>query len=334
MNPVRVAYIGCGAVVERSHLPALQNVESMKPSVLVDLNQSQLDALAGIYGVNNSGPSIHKFIDEFDLAVVATPSATHYEIGKNLLQQGKHVLMEKPLAVRFEEARELVELSLSKQRVLAVSLVRRLLPHFQLFKSLLDSSVIGQVTKFEVEEGAVFNWPVQGSGFFNHAKSGGGVLIDNGAHLLDALLWWLGDFKEVSYRDDAQGGVEADCHLDLLMKSGALGTVKMSRLRNLRNEITVHGELGVLKMSLVSGEIDLKPSGAALSLSGRAFSNEGSVMPTTLSLFEQQYQGIVNKINGQPAVDASMTSAESCLPSIKLIETCYQNRTSADPLGW
>ncbi len=334
MSVVRVAYIGCGAVVERSHLPALLGVENATPTVLIDLNRSQLELLKQTYGVDNIGTSIDEFLDEFDLAVIATPSASHYALGKQLLSQGKHVLMEKPLASNYEQAKELVELSDRSQKVLAVSLVRRFLPHFQLFKSLLESSVIGQVVKFEVEEGGVFNWPVQSASFYNHSKSGGGVLIDNGAHLLDALLWWLGDFKNAQYLDDAQGGVEADCHLDLTLSSGAQGTVTMSRLRNLRNEISVYGELGSLSMSLASGDIRLKPHNSRVVLGGQALAEGVATTPSVLSLFEQQYRGVVDAISNNLNEESSIVLANECLPSIRLIDACYRERSNLDSLRW
>ena len=136
-------------------------------------------------------------------------------LAKELLEAGKHVLVEKPLAIEYTQACELVELAKKQKKVVSVSLVRRFLPHFKLFASLLHTQVVGQVKEFNIEEGGVFNWPVQGAGFFNHQASGGGVLMDNGAHLLDACLWWLGDYSSVEYKDDAQGGVDAECHLNL-----------------------------------------------------------------------------------------------------------------------
>jgi len=55
-------------------------------------------------------------------------------------------------------------------------------------------------------------WKVA-SDFMFRKEAGGGVLADTGAHLLDLLLWWLGDYESVEYCDDAVGGVEADCEL-------------------------------------------------------------------------------------------------------------------------
>ena len=71
----------------------------------------------------------------------------------------------------------------------------------------------------------MYSWPVA-SDFMFRKDAGGGVLADTGAHVLDTVLWWLGDWDKVEYHDDAHGGVEADCLLKLTMKSGAVGTVE------------------------------------------------------------------------------------------------------------
>jgi hypothetical protein len=86
---------------------------------------------------------------------------------------------------------------------------------------LLESGALGKIESFDFREGAVFNWPATTNSFWRRETAGGGVLADQGAHVLDLLLWWLGDFTSLTYVDDSQGGVEADCRLELSMKSGA-----------------------------------------------------------------------------------------------------------------
>ena len=204
MSTLRVAFIGCGAVVERSHLPVLARFSDIQATVLIDFNQAQRSKLADEYSIEFHSDSIDQHYDDFDLAVIATPSASHYALARSLLEKGKHVLVEKPLALHFQQADELVALAKQQARVLSVGLVRRYSSHFRLFKSLMDAKMVGELESFKVEEGGVFNWPVQGAGFFDHQVSGGGVLMDHGAHLLDACLWWFGDYQAFEYRDDAQ----------------------------------------------------------------------------------------------------------------------------------
>ncbi len=100
----------------------------------------------------------------------------------------------------------------------------------------------------DIQEGMIYDWPVA-SDFMFRRDMGGGVLADTGAHVLDLLMYWLGDHASVEYKDDAAGGVEADCELRLTMASGAKGVVRLSRTRNLRNTWILEGERGTLEVS-------------------------------------------------------------------------------------
>jgi len=325
MNNLRIAYIGCGAVVERSHLPALVGKPNMSATVLIDFNQSQRTKLADQYSIEHHGESVDAFLQHFDVAVIATPSASHFSLTKMLLDANKHVLVEKPLALDYSQACELVELAKKKQKVVSVSLIRRYMPHYKLFKTLIASGVVGEIKSFIYEEGAVFKWPVQGSGFYDQQVSGGGVLMDNGAHVLDACLWWFGDYVSVEYQDDAQGGVEAECELMLTLANGATGTVAMSRLRKLSNTINVVGDKGCISMDLANGEIKLDLVNGSVGLTGFAAQE---VEMTTVDLFKAQYSAINELIASKNTErnETELVLGVDCLPSIRLIEECYANR--------
>src|SRR6266536_3703994 len=94
--------------------------------------------------------------------------------------------------------------------------------------------------------GFVYNWPVASGFFFSKEQAGGGVLVDTGSHMLDLLLWWLGDVIDVvEYRDDSLGGVEAECWLSLVLQTPTgpvQGNIILSRLRKLRNTARIVGE--------------------------------------------------------------------------------------------
>jgi predicted dehydrogenase len=106
--------------------------------------------------------------------------------------------------------------------------------------------MLGPIRTFEYREGYVYNWPVASDFMFKKDAAGGGALIDTGAHTLDAILWWLGDVERFEYYDDAEGGVDADCEIHLMMSCGATGLVELSRTRNLPNRIILRGDRGTL----------------------------------------------------------------------------------------
>lgn len=99
--------------------------------------------------------------------------------------------------------------------------------------------------------------PVTSDSPFRKEIAGGGVLIDKGADVLDSLLYWLGEFLEVEYYDDAEGGAEANCLLNILLKNGSCGVVELSHTRRLRNTAIIRGERGVLEIALDRSHLKL-----------------------------------------------------------------------------
>ena len=114
---------------------------------------------------------------------------------------------------------------------------------------------MGDIKEFEVREGMVFDADADSDALLKPAMSGGGVLMDTGAHTLDLLTWWLGDIELVGYSDDSEGGVEAECVLDCRLASGATGRVVLSRTRDLRNSMRVQGTRGFIEVHLYKNEI-------------------------------------------------------------------------------
>jgi len=82
---------------------------------------------------------------EFDAVVIATPAATHYEIVKAALLAGKDVFVEKPLALKIEEAEELIDLAEKKKKILMVDHILQYHPAVIKLKELIDKGVLGQL---------------------------------------------------------------------------------------------------------------------------------------------------------------------------------------------
>src|SRR3989338_7057211 len=81
--------------------------------------------------------------------IIATPGNTHYELVKQALAAGKHVLVEKPFTKNADEARELVAMAAQRNRLLMVGHNRFYLPHFQRLKALVNSGRLGKIFTIE-----------------------------------------------------------------------------------------------------------------------------------------------------------------------------------------
>ena len=174
----RLAIIGCGAVVDHHLVPALKRVGWL-PSVLIDTSAERIKVVARKMGSKGksvlTGSDWRTMQGEFDAAIVAVPHSLHAPIGLGLIEAGKHVFMEKPLATTVADCERMVEAAHSKGVTLSVGLLRRYLRIARWTKALVESGTLGEIKHFELREGFVFNWDTSTDAVLRPSLSGGGA---------------------------------------------------------------------------------------------------------------------------------------------------------------
>src|SRR5439155_24162646 len=105
---IRVGLVGYGLAGSVFHAPLIRACERME---LVAVQTSR--------EAPNAVRTLEDLIDRSDLVVVASPNTTHFPIAKQALEAGRHVVIDKPIAVTVEEADELIRVARDKQRVLS-----------------------------------------------------------------------------------------------------------------------------------------------------------------------------------------------------------------------
>lgn len=134
---------------------------------------------------------------DLDAVIVSTPPPLHAEMCIAALEQGKHVLCEKPLARNPEEGRRIVDAARRHQRQLGTGFNLRFFPPIVKAREILDSGQIGELDHVRSFAGH------PGGSEFTHAwvhdagVMGGGTLLDNGIHIIDLTSYFLGDVAEV-----------------------------------------------------------------------------------------------------------------------------------------
>jgi predicted dehydrogenase len=318
---LRVAIIGCGAISERQHQPSLLR-RGIQPSLLVDANVERARRLTAKASGTRVATDYRDCLGTFDAAIVALPHNLHASVCTDLLRSGVHVLVEKPMALTTDDCDQMIAAAAAGRTVLAVGLIRRFVSSIQWVKGLLENGALGRIESFDFQEGHVFDWPVTSDFFFRRESAGGGVLMDTGVHVLDVLLWLLGDVASLQYRDDSYGGVEADCVLDLTLESGARGVVELSRTRKLRNTARIRGEGGEVEFELPGNLVQVHPTSL---LSVRVGGQQGS------SLREQSYDDwfrlqLDDWLTAITTGSVPTVSGREGKRSIALIDACYGKR--------
>lgn len=329
---LRIAIIGCGAVTERGHLPAIAGLGRSQDTLLVDKNHSRAQELGRRFNIPRVADDYRQVLGQVEAAIVALPHYLHAPVSVDLLKRGIHVLVEKPMALNVAECDAMIEAARQNGATLAVGIMRRFLPSYQFVKALVGTDFLGTIYSFDIREGFVYKWPVASDFFFHKETAGGGVLIDTGAYTMDAVQFWFGDCKSLEYLDDNMGGVEANCEIHLQMENGIRGYIELSRVRDLRNTAMIRGERGTLEVSMHSSRITICPNGLDTEIIGNVLeaATSGAKSESLADLIKAELEdwteAIVNK------TEPRVTGKEG-RKSVALIEECYKNRKPLE-LPW
>ncbi|MBZ4645750.1 MAG: putative dehydrogenase [Clostridia bacterium] len=209
--------------------------------------------------------------DDIHVINVCTPNSSHYPLIIDALKARKHVFVEKPLALTVQEAKEIVELAQQTGLKNQLAFQYRFIPATIKAKKLIESGALGEIYHFSgsylhsgyEDPARPLTWRLQ------HKYSGGGALMDLGSHIIDLLLYLIGDFKSVSAskatfiherplpsQPGLKGPVDVDdyCRLNVKTNSGAIGSIEASRFAvgttdDLKFEI--FGSKGSIKFSMM-----------------------------------------------------------------------------------
>jgi predicted dehydrogenase/nucleoside-diphosphate-sugar epimerase len=320
---ITVGLIGCGAVADQYHLPALQRLLPPERVWLADTDHRRASLLAVKLGLpGNVVRDPRDLIGVIDAAIVAVPNDVHAAVASELLASGIHVLCEKPLSATVEGGERIVAAA-SGATVLRVGNVRRFFPSTRLLQHVLRTRQYGEPLRFVAEDGVPFEWGSASGFFLDRHRAGGGVLMDAGAHVLDQLLFWFGpDLEIVSYEDNAFAGVESDCRIEIAAGS-VVGTVELSRLRRLRNTIRVECDGGTIESPL--SELSDRLALTSNEPGGYAF--EAAVPDESIEAHLAEVSDFLAAITGRPGTGAT---GEEALGVLRLIRECYARRAPLD----
>lgn len=320
----RVAVVGCGAMAETRHLPALGRRPGRRAAALVDPDKGRAQDLAR----ENGGPAVyssHRDLIEaggVDGAIVAVPPRLHAPISQDLMRAGIPVLVEKPVALTLAECDAMARAAEEAGVVLAVGLMRRFAPQLVMVKRLLQEGVLGPIHRIEIRDGSIFRWPAATDFPFRKDQAGGGVLIDLGVHSVDLLFWWMGDVTLLEYRDNDRGGVESDCLMKVGLASGGIGELEFSRTRRLRGTAILAGERGWLEVDLAENHLDLSFS-EGHHLVGELQQDSGGEVDDQVALIAAEHDDWVKAVVSRTTPRVTATEARR---SLALILGAYERR--------
>lgn len=251
---VRLAVIGCGAVARRFHLPALKGTDAQVvafASRTLDSAQAARDEW-GSGDVTDDWREIVRR-DDVDAVDVCTPNHLHAEIAQAAARAGKHVLVEKPMARTAAECDAMIAAAREADVVLRLAHNVRYAPPFAAARQQVAAGAVGDVTGVRAAFGhsGPGDWAPGVDWFFDPERSGGGVLIDLGVHIIDTLRAILDDdVTEVAAMLYGAGPVEDAAHLLLRLSSGVVASIQTQWIARPPpdHQLTIFGTQGTLHL--------------------------------------------------------------------------------------
>ena len=190
----RVGIIGYGLSAKIFHIPFITAVKDFKLHGIVQRSPKPDDDA----GKDWPNVKVYKSADELctdpevDVVVVTTAPISHFELAKMAIENGKHVIVEKPFTPTSKEAFELVELAKSKGVLVTVYQNRRWDQDFLTLKKVLADGELGRVVEFETHFDRHRPEPPTGDRWKDKQAPGTGAVYDVGTHLMDQVVELFG----------------------------------------------------------------------------------------------------------------------------------------------
>lgn len=254
MTRLRFGVVGCGGISTLYQLPALRRCAAAKLVAVVDVDASWAAKVARRFDAAEAFDDCRRLVGAVDVALVATPNTTHADIVCTLLEQGIHVLCEKPMATtRADVDRMFAAATRGGTRLMAGHCLR-FSPNLMLLRQVVLEGRLGRVTEIAAGIGGTYDQGSQRTDFRRQRRlAGGGVLIDLGVHVIDLAIWMLGKAPtSVRYEGRSAPGweVEADAEVALEFPDAARAALACSFTQTLDNAFTVRGTEGWASASL------------------------------------------------------------------------------------
>lgn len=190
-----IGIVGCGRAAETLHVPAIARVEGARVAALCDTDAGALDRAGRLAPAATRYRAAAELLADplVEVVAICTPPGTHVALGLDALAAGKHVFIEKPLALNVAEAARLAEASREARAVTATGFNLRCHRLVEQAHDLVGTGAIGEARIVRSSWTAGFGRDRALAEWRRRAETGGGVLLELGSHCSDLWRYLLGD---------------------------------------------------------------------------------------------------------------------------------------------
>lgn len=251
LDKVRFGLVGAGGIAQ-AYSAAIADMENVELVAVADVNPEAAKAMADEHGAKVYNSCEAMLADgEVEAVIVSTPPLFHPEHCNGFLNQGIHVLCEKPLAIDSASAVSMANAAKAGKAIFTMASKFRFVDDIQQARKFIEDGKFGDIILYE----NCFSGKVDMTERWNSDPeiSGGGVLIDNGTHSLDIMRYLVGDLSEIRVVEGSRVqslSVEDTVHVFVRSSAGAMGCIDLSWSIHKPSDyfISLYGSKGTLQI--------------------------------------------------------------------------------------
>lgn len=249
---MRISVIGTGSIGRR-HIGNFLSIGS--DVTAFDPDPAARERARALQPAARFAASLPEALERADGVAICTPPSSHVAIGRQALDAGAHLLIEKPIAHTLDGLEELLKTAEAGRRAVLTGYNWRFWPPMHLVQRLLKDGRIGKVlaarTEYSYDVTARYQGKPAREFYMSVAAQGGGAILDE-SHAVDYMRWHLGEAAEVFAVVDRISTLEQDsddvCELIVRFQAGTLGNLHMNLFSPvMHGQFELTGERGIVR---------------------------------------------------------------------------------------
>ncbi len=266
MKKIRIGIVGPGNIAHR-FANAIKNVNNAELTAVASRTQENADKFGDEFNIPHRFSSYEAMAqsDVIDAAYIAVPHSSHKDCSILMMNNKKHVICEKPLAVNKKECIEMIACAERNNVLLMEAMWASLVPGTLKMQEIISSGLLGDIRCVEGK----FCYTMDEDEMGHHVlknENGGGSLLDVGVYCLNFSKWYLGtDIENFTAYSDNFNNIDSHTHILIKYKNGAIASLSSAVLLRKEGGGFIYGTKGfaqldrcyapqTIKISLNNGE--------------------------------------------------------------------------------
>ena len=250
---VKLGLIGCGRVAETRHLPALASLPQAQVVAVADIDPERLKTVADTFRIEHRYPDFQNLLSNstIDAVAICVPAQFHVEVALTALDAGKHLFIEKPLALSLDEADQLIERASRSPVQAMVGFNLRGHRLVQQAREIIRQGMLGTLELIRTALTSDTRYDANAPEWRKRREQGGGALFEIAVHHFDLWRFLLQSEVEEVFATSRSGEWEDQTTtVTARMANGALSSAVISESTGISNELDIYGHTGHLHASL------------------------------------------------------------------------------------